>query len=122
RYSYQQLLTLLIQQSDNTAWQALQRVLDNARIDAYAASLGAGDCRQATDGCSARSAGRLMAQLSRGRILGAASTRMLLDLLQTTAFNDRIPFYLGGAPVAHKVGMDPGNGVANDCGVIFQPR
>ena len=68
----------------------------------------------------ARSAGHLLAQLSRGRILGSGSTKQLLDLLRTTIFNDRIPYYLGGLSVAHKVGMDPDNGVANDCGVIYQ--
>jgi beta-lactamase class A len=120
KLSYQQLLSVLIQQSDNTAWMALRRVLSDGKIDAYAASLGAGDCRQGTDGCSARSAGHLLAQLARGRVLGAGSTQLLISLLETTAFNDRIPYYLGRATVAHKVGMDPGNGVANDCGVVYQ--
>ena len=122
RYSYQQLLSLLIQQSDNTAWRALQRVLGSPQIDAYAASLGAGDCVQETDACSARSAGRLLARLAAGRILGGSSTRLLLSLLETTVYNDRIPYYLDGTVVAHKVGMDPDNGVANDCGVIFPSR
>jgi beta-lactamase class A len=120
KFSYQQLLSLLIQQSDNTAWQALDRVLGMRQVDGYAASLGAGDCVQGTDQCSARSAGHLLAQLAKGRILSASSTRLLLNLLETTMFNDRIPYYLGGTPVAHKVGMDPGNGVANDCGIAFQ--
>jgi beta-lactamase class A len=120
RYSYQQLLSVLIQQSDNTAWRALQRVLGISQIDAYAASLGAGDCVQRIDACSPRSAGRLLAQLAAGKILSGTSTRLLLNLLETTMYNDRIPYYLGGTTVAHKVGMDPGNGVANDCGVVFQ--
>jgi beta-lactamase class A len=120
KYSYQQLLALMIQQSDNTAWRALQRVLGASSIDSYAASLGAGDCRQATNTCSARSAGHLLAQLARGRLLSTGSTQTLLSLLETTVFNDRIPYYLGVTTVAHKVGMDPDNGVANDCGVVFQ--
>jgi beta-lactamase class A len=117
RYSYQQLLNLLIQQSDNTAWLALRRVLGDGAIDGYAASLGAGDCSQVTDWCSARSAGHLLAQLARGRVVSAGSTRLLLNLLETTGFNDRINFYLGGTTVAHKVGMD--GSVRNDCGVVF---
>ncbi|HKF75000.1 MAG TPA: serine hydrolase [Candidatus Dormibacteraeota bacterium] len=118
-YSYQQLLTLLIRQSDNTAWMALRRVLGSANIDAYAALIGARDCVQETDQCSARSAGHLLAQLARGSLLSATSTQLLLGLLETTIFNDRIPYYLGGTTVAHKVGIDPDNGVANDCGVVF---
>jgi beta-lactamase class A len=117
RYRYRQLLALLIQQSDNTAWRALRRVLGDRAIDAYAASQGAGDCRQVTGSCTARSAGHLLAQLARGRLLSAGSTRLLLDLLETTIFNDRINWYLGRTPVAHKVGMD--GAVRNDCGVVF---
>jgi len=117
RYSYRQLLALLIQQSDNTAWRALRRTLGDASINAYAASIGAGDCSQVTDSCTARSAGHMLADLARGRLLSAASTRLLLDLLETTIFNDRINWYLGGTTVAHKVGMD--GAVRNDCGVVF---
>jgi len=119
-FSYDQLLSLLIQQSDNTAWRALRRVFGDSQIDAYAASIGAGDCQQATNGCSARSAGRMMAQLARGQLLNQTSTQRLLNLLETTQFNDWLPYYIGRtAAVAHKIGTDPDNGVANDCGVVF---
>jgi beta-lactamase class A len=119
RYSYRQLLSVLIQQSDNTAWMALRRTLGDRSIDAYAASIGAGDCRQVTGTCTARSAGHMMAQLARGQLISAGSTRLLLGLLETTIFNDRINWYLGGTTVAHKVGMD--GSVRNDCGVVFLP-
>jgi beta-lactamase class A len=119
RLSYQQLLAVLIQQSDNTAWLALRRVLGDGRIDGFAASLGAGGCSQVSDSCTARSAGHLMAQLARGQVLSAGSTRLLLGLLESTAFNDRINWYLGGVTIAHKVGMD--GSVWNDCGVVFLP-
>ena len=117
QYTYRQLLSLLIQQSDNTAWMALRRLLTDAAIDSYAASIGAGDCAQVTGLCSARSAGHMLAQLARGRLLSAGSTSLLLGLLETTIFNDRINWYLGGTTVAHKVGMD--GSVRNDCGVVF---
>jgi len=119
-YSYQQLLSLLIQQSDNTAWLALRRVLGDGSIDSYAASAGAGGCSQVTDNCTARAAGHLMAQLARGQLLSGASTRLLLNLLESTVFNDRINYYLSGMAIAHKVGMD--GSVWNDCGVVFASR
>jgi beta-lactamase class A len=117
-YSYRKLLPLLIQQSDNTAWMAIRRTLGDGRIDAYAASLGAGGCSQVSDNCSARAAGHLMAQLARGRLLSSGSTGLLLGLLESTIFNDRINWYLSGVTIAHKVGMD--GSVRNDCGVVFQ--
>jgi len=117
QYSYRQLLTLLIQQSDNTAWLALRRVLGDASINGYAASIGAGDCDQVSDECSPRSVGHMLAQLARGRLISASSTQMLLGLLETTIFNDRINYYLPNVTIAHKVGMD--TSVRNDCGVVF---
>ena len=119
QYSYQDLLALMIQQSDNTAWRALDRVLGAGNVDAYAASIGARDCRQVDDGCTAREAGQMLSQLARGRLLGPATGQRLLGLLETTVFNDRINYYLGGVAVAHKVGMD--GGVINDCGVVYLP-
>lgn len=114
-----QLLALLIQQSDNTAWRALDRELGKDSVDAYAASAGAPDCRQDSDLCTAREAGVLIASLARGRLLNPANTALLLQLLGSTAFNDRINYYLGGIGVAHKVGMD--GGVINDSGIVYLP-
>ncbi len=116
-YSYQDLLALLIQQSDNTAWQALDRVLGSDNVDAYAASIGAPDCHQADDNCTAQEAGVMLARLASGTVLDAAGRQLLLQLLETTAFNDRINYYLGGDTVAHKVGMD--GGVMNDVGIVY---
>ena len=116
-YTYQQLLALLIQQSDNTAWQALDRVLGAGKVDAYAASAGAPDCQQDSDNCTAHEAGLLLGALARGKLLSADSTHRLLGLLESTAFNDRINYYLGGLTVAHKVGMD--GGVMNDAGIVY---
>ena len=117
KYSYHDLLTLLIEQSDNTAWQALDRVLGKDKVDAYAASIGAPDCHQDDDQCSAAQAGQIIGRLASGSLLDPAHTDDLLGLLENTAFNDRINYYLAGYKVAHKVGMD--GGVMNDTGVVF---
>jgi beta-lactamase class A len=119
QYPYQDLLADLIRYSDNTAWRAILRTLGMSSIDSYAASLGAGACHQWADGCTARQAGSLLVQLALGRVLSAGSTQLLLGLLQSTVFNDRINYYLPGVAVAHKVGMD--GGVINDCGIVYAP-
>jgi beta-lactamase family protein/carboxypeptidase family protein/PEGA domain-containing protein len=119
KFAVQDLLALLIRQSDNTAWRALDRTLGIPAVDAYAASIGAPDCHQVSDNCTARQAGIMMSQLARGRLLSSSSTQLLMNLLETTVFNDRINYYVRGVTVAHKVGMD--GGVINDCGVVFLP-
>jgi beta-lactamase class A len=119
QYALQDLLTDLIRYSDNTAWRAIMRALGMSKIDSYAASVGAGDCHQWEDGCTAREAGSLLVQLALGHLLSAGSTQLLLGLLESTVFNDRINYYLPGVTVAHKVGMD--GGVINDCGIVYAP-
>jgi len=116
-YSYQDLLALLIQQSDNTAWKALDRVLGADGVDAYAASIGAPDCHQADDSCTPQQAGVMLARLASGTVLDAGRRQQLLQLLENTVFNDRINYYLGGLTIAHKVGMD--GGVMNDAGIVY---
>ncbi|GAC1331808.1 MAG: hypothetical protein NVSMB17_10170 [Candidatus Dormibacteria bacterium] len=119
RYSVRDLLSLLIQQSDNTAWQALDRVLGTSAVDAYAAQVGAADCHQVEEQCTAAQVGRLLAQLNQGMLLNADHTHFLLQLLETSVFNDRINYYLPGVAVAHKVGMI--GSVINDAGLVLVP-
>ena len=91
--------------------------MSSPTIDGYAASIGAPHCHQNSDNCTARESGLMLAQLYRGSLLSSGDTQALLHLLETTIYNDRINYYLGGTTVAHKVGMD--GGVINDTGVVF---
>ena len=117
KYKYWDLLNLLIQVSDNTAWRALQRALGADAIDAYAASIGAPDCHQVDDNCTAHEAGLMLSQLDRGKLLNSGDTSFLLTLLENTIYNERIPYYLGGITVAHKTGSD--GSVCNDVGIVL---
>jgi beta-lactamase class A len=120
KVSYDTLFSLLIRQSDNTAWMALRRVLDDGRIDAHAAALGAPRCRQGDNNCTSRDAGTLLSRLALGQALNGPSTQAVLGLLETTSFRDRIPYYLSGVTIANKVGMY--GTVINDAGIVFMPN
>lgn len=115
--AYQDLLKDLIQQSDNTAWQALNRQLGATNVDAFAASLGAPACRQEDDQCSPHQIGTLLDKLARGQAVSPGSTQTLLNLLETTAFNDRMNTYLSDVQIAHKIGID--GQVNNDAGIVY---
>lgn len=117
QYSLEELLTLMITISDNTAWQALMRVLTPDAIDAYAASLGAPDCHQVDDNCTPHELGLLFEGIYSEKLLQPAENHMLLDLLSNTIYNERIPYYLPGLRVAHKTGAD--GGVINDGGIVY---
>ena len=117
KYSVHDLLSLMITISDNTAWQALQRVLTPEATDAYVASIGAPDCHQVDDNCTAHELGILFDGIYHEKLLKPAENRLLLDLLSNTIFNERIPYYLGSTVVAHKTGAD--GGVMNDAGIVY---
>ena len=117
KYSVQDLLSLMITISDNTAWQALQRVLTPEATDAYVASIGAPDCHQLDDNCTAHELGILFDGIYHAKLLQPAENKLLLDLLSNTIFNERIPYYLGSTVVAHKTGAD--GGVMNDAGIVY---
>lgn len=69
--------------------------------------------------CTAQEAGTLFVKLAGGSVLSPTSTQLLLGLLESTVYNDRINYYLPGLTIAHKVGMD--GGVMNDCGIVYAP-
>jgi hypothetical protein len=93
----------------------LRRVVGDGSINAYAASIGAGD--QVTEWCSAPSAGHMLAQLAQRppgqRGLDADTARRAGD----DDLHDRINWYLPNVLIAHEVSMD--GSVRNDCAVVF---
>jgi beta-lactamase class A len=120
KFTVARLLDVLIRQSDNTAAAMFRRVLTIEKIDAYMADLGAPNSRQVAV-TTPRETASLFYQLWRGNILTPAHRDELLGLLQTTAFNDRIPAGVpSGVPVAHKIGMY--GSALNDAGIIFAGR
>jgi beta-lactamase class A len=120
KFTVARLLGVLIRQSDNTAATMFRRVLTIEKIDAYMAELGAPNSRQVSV-TTPRETASLFYQLWRGNILTPAHRDELLGLLETTAFNDRIPAGVpSGVPVAHKIGMY--GSALNDAGIIFAQR
>jgi beta-lactamase class A len=120
KFTVARLLDVLIRQSDNTAATMFRRVLTIEKIDAYMADLGAPNSRQIAV-TTPRETASLFYQLWRGNVLTPAHRDELLGLLQTTAFNDRIPAGVpSGVPVAHKIGMY--GSALNDAGIIFAGR
>ena len=116
QYKYSDLLSVLIQQSDNVAWLALRRTLGASAVDQYAASLGAGDCHQISNNCTPHEAGILVSRLVQGTALNPDDTQLLMGLMENTAFDDRLGYFLN-VPVAHKTGAD--GCVENDVGAIM---
>lgn len=119
-YSVDQLATLLIEQSDNTASYMLSDLIGVDTIDALIQRWGLHTTSIDKDVSSPQDAARFMALLYQGKLANAVDTRHMLTLLTHTAFNDRIPAGLpGGIPVAHKIGTQVN--VENDVAIVLLP-
>lgn len=67
--------------------------------------------------------GRLLTMLYRRQILEPDSANELLDALQNTQFNSRIPAGVGeGVLVAHKTGTSPEERIYNDAALVLVPE
>lgn len=66
--------------------------------------------------------GQLLAGLYEGKLLTPDSSAEMLDALQETVFNSRIPAGVGYAvPVAHKTGTSPEEQIYNDAALVLLP-
>jgi beta-lactamase class A len=69
---------------------------------------------------SPRDFGLLLETLYRKQFLGGKNSELLLDIIQHTVYNSRIPTGINfEVPIAHKTGTAPG--VVNDCALVFLP-
>jgi beta-lactamase class A len=120
RYTLDQLATVLVEQSDNTASYMLAQYLGLATIDKLVAGWGLTSTVVGQEVSTPQDAARFMQLLYEGKLANGADTRQMLDYLSHTAFNDRIPAGLpAGIVVAHKIGTQVN--VENDVALVQMP-
>ncbi|MCL4509012.1 MAG: class A beta-lactamase-related serine hydrolase [Chloroflexi bacterium] len=120
-YSIQDLVKLMIEQSDNTASYVLAQRLGVANIDALIRQWGLKVTDVGPDVSTARDAARFLTLLYRRKLATESDTAKMLDYLAHTQWNSRIP---AGVPssivVAHKIGNQVN--VENDAGIVLLPQ
>lgn len=120
RYTLDQLATVLIEQSDNTASYMLAQYLGLPTIDKLVTGWGLMSTIVGQEVSTPQDAARFMQLLYEGKLANAADTQQMLDYLTHTAFNDRIPAGLpAGVVVAHKIGTQVN--VENDVALVRLP-
>ena len=127
------LVTLMIILSDNTATNLLIDLLGQEAINQTINTMGLTETRLsrklfmpelARQGIenyvSARDMCRLLEQLLLGKLISPDASREMLNILKNQRLNGKMPFYLHDRhiPIAHKTGED--DGITNDVGVIFK--
>jgi beta-lactamase class A len=110
-------LQLMLQQSDDTAWQLLNERLSHSGLETYAHSLGLNSYNADINAISADDMTRLFSDLGSGYLLNTAHTDMLLSYMQHTNYEDFIsPAVPAAYPFYHKVGLD--EDLVNDTALI----
>jgi beta-lactamase class A len=120
-YTYRKLAELMGQQSDNTAFAALRRILTDQKIQSVIDSLGMSHTSLVNSETSPGDVNLFFRKLYSGSILKRENRDEILTFLTKTIYETRIP---AGVPldikVAHKIGSDIG--VVGDAGIVFAPK
>ena len=110
-------LRLLVNQSDDTAWQAFNDKLGHSYLQDYARHLGLSSYSAENNTISSFDMAKLLKLLRAGQLLNYQHTKTLLSYMQHTNYEDFMsPAIMSGFKLYHKVGID-GDQV-NDVGVI----
>ncbi len=104
-FSLKTLAKLSLEQSDNTAAHVLGIRLDLSNVQKYIDSLGFVSTDMANDKTTAREMGKLLELIYNHKVANEALTKELLDFMEGTDFEDRIPSELPkNVNVYHKTG------------------
>ncbi len=119
-YSFRELAKLMLQESDNTASYVIGRRLGLSSVQAEIATWGLKQTSMTENLTTPADVALLLARLQRRELLPEAQSAEILDLLQHTAWTDRLQTGApDNLPVAHKIGTDVN--VYNDAAVFLDP-
>nr|WP_319489756.1 serine hydrolase [uncultured Caproiciproducens sp.] len=128
------LYTLMIILSDNTAANLLIRKFGMERINQRMRGLGLNvttlnrllfDADAAAAGkenyICAKEIGFLLEQMYRGRLISQKASDKMISILKNQRLNGKMPFHFTGkVKIAHKTGED--GGITHDVGIVFAPQ
>jgi len=134
KFTFAQLLELMISSSDNTATNKVIEILDFKYINSIFKRLGLNDTvlvrkmmdfSQRKNGIenytSAADISYLLEKIYKGGVVNSKLSNLALTFLKKQMVNDRLPRYLPPeVAVAHKTGLE--RGVVHDAGIIFAPN
>lgn len=122
-YSIEQLLTLLLKNSDNVAMNIFIREFGQDNV--YQTALNLGTSKSfANDNIGTISDGITMFKtIDSTNIISDQSKKLLYKLLSDTSFEDRIqPGLKVDSTLVHKIGTWPDTNSFHDCGIVINPN
>lgn len=121
KVTYRELGRLMGEQSDNTAFTIVRKVLGDAAINNHIKQIGMESTNLDENRTTPSDIGLFFKKLYNGQIVNEEHSKDLLLSLTNTIYEDWIPAYVDeGIKVAHKYGREVH--VINDAGVIYTPK
>jgi len=118
--TYQDLAHLSLNESDNTAYTALLRILTPSKVNEFIEFLGLTSTNLEENTTSASDMGKIFKHIYDSPALSALSRKQIIDSLTNTAFENRFPAGLPqGIHITHKVGTETNS--VSDAGIVFTP-
>jgi beta-lactamase class A len=116
--SYRDLIRLMANKSDNTAYIACLNILGEERVKQVIDEVGMRDTSLDENETSPEDIGIFFEKLWNGELINEEHKTELLGYLTDTAFEDRIAAGIPeGVRVSHKIGLEVN--VVNDAGVVY---
>lgn len=130
-FSVQELLTIMLERSDETAMNALYEVLTKIGIqdpfDGVYTFMGwdlpaVGQVRDYFQ-INLKTLSNMFLALYNATYLDVEHSEKVLELLSNTPFNDKIAAGVPtGVPVSHKIGISDHDTTYSDCGIVYAPN
>lgn len=111
------LIQRSLRDSDNTAFAALTRNLGLNRVNDFISSNGFYQTDFVNNNTSPKDIGSLLSKLYYQGFTNKDYKQEMIGFMENTAFEDRLPFYLPGVTIAHKIGT--WDGAYSDAGIVF---
>ncbi|MDD5731493.1 MAG: class A beta-lactamase-related serine hydrolase [Patescibacteria group bacterium] len=111
------LIERMLKQSDNTAFAVMTRNLGLGRVTDFINNYGFSQTDFINNTTSPKDVGTFLEKLYRQEIMGKDYTDEMIGFMQNTSFEDRLPFYLPGVKIAHKIGT--WDGAYSDAGIVY---
>lgn len=120
QYTVLELLQNLIKESDNIAYNILNRNSQAANIEAGFLKLGLSKEFYVNNNTSVEEMGKFLENLTKTTYINDVSKSKLYSLLSNTSFDDRVHVGLKyNSSFAHKIGNNPDQNSWHDCGIVF---
>jgi beta-lactamase class A len=129
-YTIEQLIQIMLEQSDNTALIALSRILERIGIsnpydEVYQAFGWVLDMDQSVNAneINLKTLSNMFLALYNSKYLSLENSDKVLKYLANSRFDEKIVSGLPeNIPVSHKIGISGGNMTFSDCGIIYAPQ